>query len=210
MAHSDNQLTAEELAAIRERESKATPGPWVSGYYVFGGLVRKGQDQCNWCGKNAPLVSTYEAQPNEAQAAKFDSTAHQHLFPRDDEDAWREILSLTTYTSISGNYDSEAGGICSTKDDAAFIAAARTDIPRLLATVEAALLSIEDQAAIIADRDATVEALRAENERLRAALREFRTAFDDYQGSEGCECCESSDHTIHAKTMARLMKEPEA
>lgn len=84
------------------------------------------------------------------------------------------------------------------------------EVPRLLATVEAALLSIEDQAAIIADRDATVEALRAENERLKTALREVRTAFDDYQGSEGCECCEKSDHAIHAKTMARLMKEPEA
>ncbi len=55
-----------------------------------------------------------------------------------------------------------------------------------------------------------IDALQAENERLRAALREFRTAFDDYQGSEGCTCCEKSDHTVHAETMARLMKEPEA
>jgi hypothetical protein len=38
--------------------------------------------------------------------------------------------------AIAGNYDYEEGGICSKPEDAEFIAAARTDIPDLLATIE--------------------------------------------------------------------------
>lgn len=169
--------TAEELAEIRERESKATPGPWKTQLFGSGttNVVLRVGDGFNEYGPGMMYVSIH------------------------------------CYNAKAYSDGSTEDGVQQERYHCAdFIAAARTDIPRLLATVEAALLSIEDQAAIIADRDATVEALRAENERLKTALREVRTAFDDYQGSEGCECCEKSDHTIHAETMARLMKEPEA
>ena len=49
---------------------------------------------------------------------------------------WAHIISEPTNKKVTGTYDLDEGGICSTEKDSDFIRHARQDIPFLLAEVE--------------------------------------------------------------------------
>lgn len=76
------------------------------------------------CGGPAKLIRT--------TVGKNGGTLHVHLAGLDD---WHHLVSEATGEEIAGNYDYEEGGICSRKEDAVFIARARTDIPLLCRAV---------------------------------------------------------------------------
>lgn len=135
-------MNEERLREIKTQAEAATPGPWVVGVWFSHARVNDGRDpmwptrptipvgHCSWCAGAAPLLRTY--------VDRSGVTMHVHgPFPPLSQDVdWHTIRSASTGEEIAGNYDDEDGGICSTPEDAAFIAAARTDVPDLLAEVE--------------------------------------------------------------------------
>jgi hypothetical protein len=44
------------------------------------------------------------------------------------------------------------------------------------------------------------------SEELEDFKRKVREAFEDYQGSEGCSCCEDDEHREHFLRMNELLK----
>ena len=139
-------LTAAEIDEIERREQAATPGPWEHDHYYlsgaiqgaklrelgFRGDIQDGDCSLCWHGQNAPCVKVY-TDPDSGLVY------HVHRFVQE-QDAmdghwWGNIVSAATQGEITGNYDYEEGGVCSTEQDAEFIASARTDIPALIATV---------------------------------------------------------------------------
>ena len=79
----------------------------------------------------------------------------------DDNWAGAYIIGGTEY--IAGMWDYDDGGICSTQDDAEFIAHARQDIPYLLRRLEAAeeLIGECNGREIVSHKDAHVAWLKA-------------------------------------------------
>lgn len=130
-----------DLEPIKRRAEAATPGPWVDGYVM--GFCRKqhGPDEGGpWHGKG---FCRYEYAVTECSDA-------------------RRLASTSALTAVAGNYDCDEGGIIKPEDHA-FIAASRTDVPALVAEVEAE---------------------RAENRRLRAALDAERAACDEWRENQ--------------------------
>ncbi len=122
-------MTDDELAAIRARCEAATPGPWE--WERSYSVAYPGTDgKCCYClsPKANELVREFVAEDGRP--------AHVHRFAWDDyPDKWHFIDSADG-TTITGNYDYEDGGVASKREDADFIAHARTDVPALLAEVE--------------------------------------------------------------------------
>jgi len=130
----------DKLQEIKAREAKATPGPWdnENGYMICGVNDGSHKDwkppkriksgECAFCGNGDPI----------AIVQKNGKTFHVHKYAKDDRysDAWHNIASASTYDDITGNYDYEEGGVCSTKEDSDFIAHAREDIPWMIAEIE--------------------------------------------------------------------------
>src|SRR5690348_15626761 len=113
-------MTPEQLAAITARAEAATAGPWRVGRATFA------------CYREHPS-RLHHGEPGCAYT--FDGWS----------DDWHSISRDLPYTpdsveiensTICGNYDYEEGGVATTPEDAAFIAAARTDLPTLVAEVE--------------------------------------------------------------------------
>ena len=153
-----------DLDAIRARAEAATAGPWRVGTtssrcrvnddkhlnWTAPASIPKGE--CALCYESAP-VRTYK----DATGAGY----HIHLLTGAE---WRDICSAQG-VQITGNYDYEDGGVCSSEEDATFIAHARTDIP----------------------------AMADEIERLRGLLREARPHVEgdwtpDCIGARDCKC----------------------
>lgn len=97
--------------------SEHTPGPWIVGRTV-GQHLRHGEDRCHWCA-DGPPIRVYETKTSNPK--NFTDTVHEHLW--EVEDGWRNIVAADG-TTIVGNYDYEAGGVCTSKADALLIAAA--------------------------------------------------------------------------------------
>lgn len=147
-----------DINAIRTRLDAATPGPWVKGgYYSFCGandgktthpyvskypvgrchrcqnepepcsatLTRSDGVYCHgWFMEPDKIEESYRARALE----EGEEYPEESYVPR----GWHHVASTTTYATITGNYDYEEGGVCSTADDAEFIANAPTDIHDLL------------------------------------------------------------------------------
>ncbi len=129
-------LTNQEIELIRNRLSKITPGPW--GYFNTHILfLSHGETTCGYCNRtDIPYIKTIDIEPDPRFKGKFQNKAHLHGNKADLQSNWNHIRSLSTYEEITGNYDIEEGGVCSTPEDSEFISCAPTDIERLLVTVE--------------------------------------------------------------------------
>ncbi len=99
--------------------------------------------------------------PTEADLARWEALAAKATpgpwrvgHPWSAEEYWHYLCSEASKAYIIGPYDVDEGGIASTPDDAAFLAASRTAVPALVAEVrrlrqvlEIAALACEDHGA---------------------------------------------------------------
>ena len=114
---------ATRLDEIRERVEAATPGPWLRGWWMA-----QAESMCD-CSTKGPLLGKRPqkqypgAGPFHVHATDFFEDEHQISGPAPECEP------------VAGNYGYEEGGIIA-GSDSAFIAAAREDIPFLLAEVE--------------------------------------------------------------------------
>ena len=123
-SHTPAPLSAEQLAAIRQRADEATPGPWEHGdrYHV------QAADRCECRPEHGPLVNEARMDINGQMRL-----AHVHR----SEVPWWEY---GIYAFVDGRPScvlveaDEYGAV--DPDDAAFIAAARSDVPALVDEVE--------------------------------------------------------------------------
>lgn len=179
-----------DIKAIRARLDATTPGPWVKGgYYSFCGAndgktthlytSRLPLGRCHRC-KDEPEPCAIAVTRNDGLLYhgwwmgldEMEATSRARALEEGEEypeesyvpRGWHHIASSTTYDPITGNFDYEEGGVCSTADDAAFIENAPTDVHDLLLYVA----ELERREA----RDDTkeVERLRAEVAKLRDQL----------------------------------------
>lgn len=136
------EVTPESLGAMEARANAATKGPWKVVERTDDAMVEEGED-CGYCQSAVPLVS------QEDYAAEFGHPAysmHHH-----EADA-HEIVAGEVF--VAGNYDYEGGGIIR-GEDTAFIAAARTEHPALIAAVRERDESL-DEYAQLCDRQAAI------------------------------------------------------
>lgn len=128
-------LTDADFKAIKARARAATPGPWTTDRMLTAGVYDGTETwrpasiaigQCAFCwNPDATLL-----------ADRVDEKGwhhHVHRIPMGD---WHDISSLSTFEPITGNYDDEEGGICSTEEDAEFIVHSREDMEALVADHE--------------------------------------------------------------------------
>jgi len=100
---------------------KATPGPWRNKvWYCKTRVLNDGK--CCFCG-NANGVLVHEETDSEGERY------HIHEFPDSD---WRTIWSVSKFCRVVGTCDYEEGGVCTSEDDALFVAEARTGWPAAL------------------------------------------------------------------------------
>jgi len=152
-------LSPDYLAQVRARCEAATAGPWSAGVFYIAATVNDGANptwappptipvgECAYC---------REGNPVRVRKGLRGETLHVHAL--DGVGDWHGIYSTTTGDAITGNYDHEEGGVCSTEADAAFIAHAREDVPTLLAAAEQIPLLIAEVRALRATLDALCEA----------------------------------------------------
>lgn len=130
-------LTPEELAEIEAAEQAATPGPWEPGHvWLTAGLIfdadrNRVEDgtatHCAYCHLGPPEWSGRMAINSSKKMP-----AHRHRSPEPYEPD--HLISGAGGAFIAGNYDYEAGGILR-PEDTAFVVAARSAVPALLAEV---------------------------------------------------------------------------
>jgi hypothetical protein len=121
----------DELTKLQGLCDNATPGPWSNdvSYGEYGVKSKK----CFLCGRDdSPVVGTRPAVAHEIETNGC-KQYHTHEYPNS---KWHDISSKSTFERITGNYDYEEGGVCSSKADSDFIAAAREAVPQLLAEVK--------------------------------------------------------------------------
>jgi len=158
----------------------ATPGPWEVGVYYFHAGVNDGthpnwnppkeikKGQCTFCAnKDAELVKTYKNEKGESY--------HIHKIYNYN---WHIIASAATYEKIIGNYDYDEGGVCSTPEDAKFIAEAREGWPHAIKRALEAETELEVYRELYKkDMDGAfkkINQLQAENAKLRETLKNVR------------------------------------
>lgn len=170
-------MTPERLAEIREREQAATPGPWEPGsVWLVAGLIydddgnRVAPDdatRCGFCNVGEPVWSGQRPINGPTM------NAHRHRNP----EPWsaENLISAANGDLVAGNFDYEEGGIIAPADTV-FVAAAREDVPALLAEVERLRAELADEKR----RNHYVRAGNAEREnaRLRAELAETTHALE--------------------------------
>ena len=151
------------LAEIEARASAATPGPWRNrGAYALS-RVNDGNVEGWPYGKTLPLGrccgcrSAGEPCANTVMyRGEYDAAPRAyHSTWCERPDGWQDIGSASTFTAVTGNYDYEEGGVCSTREDSDFIAHARVDVPALVAEVRRLRAEAErqlDEARVDADR----------------------------------------------------------
>ena len=125
------------IEEIKQREAKATPGPWLIGMIFRSCKIDHGEG--NWHGKPYCVYTSdggvEPAEDEEDEEDKHDIVSAAFL---DTPLAYEQ----NDPSKIAGNYDYEEGGIVH-PDDTEFIAHARRDIPYLLLRLEAAEAALE-------------------------------------------------------------------
>ena len=177
-------LSEARLAAIRERERKATPGEW---YYIGDNIVGVSADCC--CPPaHDPAPGSFIMEPNVPHEA------HDIVPSREDALASNEAMHAHGVTPDFEQW----------KDDCRFIAAARTDVLLLLE-------AIAERDGIIADmmQDGGFR-LGQEVERgtVLADIRQARAAdersWDDpHSSSPGAIVCDLIEYGVEARGSAR-------
>lgn len=134
-----------KLQEIEARANAATPGPWRSGGFYGLGRVQDGDHagwvlggafpigRCAFCARAPEPCSATVMHRGEYDAAP--RAYHAHWIAAEPGEGWQGISSDAVALAITGNYDYDRGGVRSTPEDSAFIAAARTDVPDLVAEV---------------------------------------------------------------------------
>jgi hypothetical protein len=123
-------MTDDELSAIQARADAATPGPWEAGepWQQAGIMPEKfGDGRCALC--------SYQGEPVKVGEMRINGRlmpAHLHRNPN--PYGLDHRISNAAGGTVAGMVDYDDGGIYD-PDDLAFIVAARTDVPRLLAEV---------------------------------------------------------------------------
>lgn len=185
-------LTPDQLAEIEATEKAASPGPWEPGdIWLTAGLIwdadhkrvdPKTATHCGYCGIGEP-VWTGRADINGTVMR-----AHRHRDPEPYEPDHK--ISGADGASVAGNYDYEVGGILR-PEDTAFICAARTAMPALLAEVKRLRQRIAEAVKDARERDERLLALRdrtASHDKalgLERGARDVRSIADFLDGREG-------------------------
>lgn len=141
-------MTNEELDAIEARAKAATAGPWVV-----------------WSDEGPVWLPNRKALPRECLGGWTTSVCHH-------EGSFESSDHRCVATAIMRSEDDVQGGA-----DAAFIAAARADVPVLIAEVRSHRSEILCLDASVMDLRAERDALRAEVERLRVERDALRAAL---------------------------------
>jgi len=180
-----------KLQEIEARANAATPGPWRSGGFYGLGRVQDGDHagwvlggafpigRCAFCARAPEPCSATVMHRGEYDAAP--RAYHAHWIAAEPGEGWQGISSDAVALAITGNYDYDRGGVCSTPEDSAFIAHARTDVPDLVAEVRRLTAAL---ATVTAEHAAALDAARREGaEGMRAAavamIGRRITAWDD-------------------------------
>ncbi|HEX2093697.1 MAG TPA: hypothetical protein VHG28_14945 [Longimicrobiaceae bacterium] len=147
----EQALTPQELAEIERRATEATPGPWEAGvrYERFGvnpGL-RPGEGPYSFLPAGRCYVCAESgAAPVCTERDRFGTLYHVHRMEMElsrSGTGWRAISSAGTRELVVESYE----GMLSTglrSSDAAFIAHARQDVPRLVAEVRRLRMALEE------------------------------------------------------------------
>lgn len=146
-------LTEERLAAIEARCQKATPGPWRVGgpsfrcVLVHGANGRHGQGNCRY------TFSGWFDNDHEISADRGYTASNEQG---------------DTSSMIAGTYDYDTGGIL-VREDAEFIAAARSDVPSLIAEVR----RLHELIDVLADHEDDCENAHSVGRQCTCRLREL-------------------------------------
>ena len=225
------------MAEIEARANAATPGPWRSG--GFYGLARANDGdtagwrhgaalplgRCTFCRDAAGPCPATLMHRGEYDAAP--RAYHAHWIAAEPGEGWQGISSDAAALAITGNYDYDRGGVCSTPEDSAFIVHARADVPALVAEVRrltAALDAVTTEHAAALDaarREGAEEVMAMSNpwplhdvlakltEASRALLNRYN--YDGHGWELILAACESADAIIariHARTRALPLDAP--
>lgn len=150
-------MTNEELDAIEAREKAATAGPWVV-----------------WSDEGPVWLPNRKALPRECLGGWTMSVCHH-------DGSFESSDHRCVATAVMRSEDDAQGG-----SDAAFIAAARTDVPALIAEVRSHRSEILCLDASVMDLRAERDALRAEVERLRAVTDAAKSLAAQIKHAEHC------------------------
>ncbi len=157
------------MAEIEARANAATPGPWRSG--GFYGLARANDGdtagwrhgaalplgRCTFCRDAAGPCPATLMHRGEYDAAP--RAYHAHWIAAEPGEGWQGISSDAAALAITGNYDYDRGGVCSTPEDSAFIVHARADVPALVAEVRRLTAALD---AVTTEHAAALDAARRE------------------------------------------------
>lgn len=130
IADENDRISEAEVAALQALVDAASPGPWEAGqpWREAGVMPEKfGEGRCGLCSHLGEPVRVGEMRINGRVMP-----AHLHRNPEPYGADHR--ISGADGGSVAGMVDYEDGGICDPAD-LAFIVAARTAVPRLLAEV---------------------------------------------------------------------------
>ena len=174
------------MAEIEARANAATPGPWRSG--GFYGLARASDGdtagwrhgaalplgRCTFCRDAAGPCPATLMHRGEYDAAP--RAYHAHWIAAEPGEGWQGISSDAAALAITGNYDYDRGGVCSTPEDSAFIVHARADVPALVAEVRRLTAALD---AVTTEHAAALDAARREGaEGMREVVKaEIHAAF---------------------------------
>ena len=135
----------EMIERLKAAEAKATPGPWKVGHLAYRmRMVKTGsnKDTGIYADDDTPIGKCADCKEcGEPLAVKDDGNGPYHVHPMYPDTAAKyepdqhQLHSQTTFDLVAGNYEYEEGGIVR-EDDTAFIAAARTAVPKLLAALD--------------------------------------------------------------------------
>lgn len=206
MEASDLRATIERL---RELEAKATEGEWELGFWYWKACVNDGTHAPDWIapldiGHGRCAYCAREDVPCSDAVTIKGKSYHRMVEPatidtyNDDNEVsssivdWHRIGSRAEQLAITGNYECEAGGVCSTPDDAALIVAARNAMPLLLRLASERLDAMESE---------PLELARARAEAFEEAARACGQRSSEWhsvgrnESRDEAYCC---DHAIRA------------
>lgn len=118
----DVEITPESLDAMEARAGAATKGPWEVVPRTVDAMLEDG-DECQYCGEGRPLDSSEDYREDDGSLSY---TMHRHVT--------EPHHVVAGGIEITGQVDYEEGGVIRGADTA-FIAAARTEHPALIAVV---------------------------------------------------------------------------
>lgn len=172
-----------DLDLLERAEKAATQAPWAYGIFYWSAGVNDGshphwtppddipRGRCNYCRKEAEPCKESDVGPHgetrhlHSDDSKFGETYDDDGNATGGEPDWHRIVSTATRATVTGNYEYESGGVCSSRADADLIVLLRNNAAALLRTARenealrgalelnrARLEDIEEDARILAEK----------------------------------------------------------